>query len=104
MVITPGVSKAKVIKAWPRKSSHGTSTYEIILRDDGHMSCNCPGWVIARKGLRSCKHTKELAAEAAQFLDDFRAGRVQAQTPGSPLIPAALGPGPAPARRIVRID
>lgn len=67
--------EAVVIAAWPRVSSAGTTTYEIILKSNGQLSCNCPGWTFARKGQeRNCKHTRELRQAADGVLDLWRQG------------------------------
>ena len=60
-------SVAKVISAWPFRSSSGTTTYETQLHNDGILTCNCPGWVQRRS--RDCKHVKEKVDEAQQILD-----------------------------------
>ena len=51
------------VRAWPFPSSRGTTTYEVTLWDDGTLSCDCPGWVYAKKGRpRACKHTRIVEA------------------------------------------
>jgi|GEM_PF-6471043 len=59
-------STAKVISAWPRLSSKGTTTYEIQLHADGVLTCNCPGWVTRRT--RDCKHVKDLLFKAQSII------------------------------------
>ncbi len=63
-------STAKVISAWARKSSKGTTTYEILLHSDGILTCNCPGWV--QRSTRDCKHVKELVYVAGEILSSRR--------------------------------
>ena len=52
-------SKAEVIYAWgfpSRREGPSAVNYEVLLRKDGTLSCNCPGWVFNK--LRTCAHTK----------------------------------------------
>lgn len=64
-----------VIYAWAEPSSHGTTTYEILLHADGSLSCNCPGWVFQRPGKpRGCKHTKAYTSEARRLHHRYLAG------------------------------
>jgi len=63
-------STAKVISAWARKSSSGTTTYEIQLHEDGVLSCNCPAWVLRKT--RDCKHVKELVYVAGEIMSGRR--------------------------------
>lgn len=55
---TQGTQRA--IAAWSFPSSGGSTVYEVLLYDDGVLSCNCPGWVYCRKGERGCKHTRSI--------------------------------------------
>lgn len=65
-----------VLYAWPSPSSRGVTVYETLLRRDGTMSCDCPGWINAKRGKpRSCRHVVERQREAIQILTDFKAGR-----------------------------
>ena len=65
----------KVIYAWAARSSHGSTTYEVLLMVDGSMSCSCPGWIYAKKGQpRSCRHTREHEAAAQALLTRARQG------------------------------
>lgn len=60
--------KGKAISAWHRLSSKGTTSYEIILWENGELSCNCPGWIYPRDpNRRDCKHTKELKIQAFEI-------------------------------------
>jgi hypothetical protein len=60
---------AAVVKVWAEPSSHGATVYETVLRSDGSLSCDCPGWIYARKGQRrSCKHTRKHEDEVAAIL------------------------------------
>jgi hypothetical protein len=56
--------KKRVISAWANASTHGVTTYETLLWEDGTMSCNCPGWIYHG---RSCKHVTRLATEASKI-------------------------------------
>lgn len=54
-------SKAEVIYAWgfpSRREGPSAVNYEVLLREDGALSCNCPGWVFNK--LRTCAHTKTI--------------------------------------------
>ena len=43
-------------------SSGGDRMYAVLLRDDGRLSCDCPGWTVKRAGKpRACKHTNLVA-------------------------------------------
>ncbi len=85
--------KPDVIASWPFPSDHRAAVYEVILRKDGTISCDCPGWVFCRKGQpRSCKHTKSVQSEAIRILRGEATPRqiatpivvmVGARTPGS---------------------
>ena len=62
-------SKAEVIYAWgfpSRREGPSAVNYEVLLRKDGTLSCNCPGWVFNK--LRICMHTKEIQANGASEL------------------------------------
>lgn len=72
----------KDIFAWAEPSSKGTHTYELILYEDGTMSCNCPGWFLKAgkkkdgdNSNRSCKHTKKHLAEAANITSLYKQGK-----------------------------
>lgn len=76
-------SRERIIAAWPRLSSAGTTTYEIQLHSDGVLTCDCPGWV--RRATRDCKHVKELKAEATRVLRGQSAPRFPATTSRTPI-------------------
>lgn len=63
-------STAKVISAWPFKSSSGTTTYETQLHEDGVLTCSCPGWV--NRAVRECRHVKEKLYEASEIVSGRR--------------------------------
>ena len=64
-----GALLVDVLKAWAFDSSQGTTTYETVLRRDGTLTCNCPGWINKKKGeARGCKHTRDVAREAADLV------------------------------------
>lgn len=77
----PKVKKenAPAIFQWTNASSQEVSgqraVYSTLLRKNGDLTCNCPGWVFKRAGTRSCKHTRQVEAEAKQILKDYRAGK-----------------------------
>lgn len=56
----------KALSAWAFPSSQGTTSYEVVLWNDGSVSCNCPGWIYNKA--RICKHTKIVADEAKKIL------------------------------------
>lgn len=85
--------RADVVYAWPAKSDRITTVYEVLLRADGAMSCDCPGWIYAKKGQeRTCKHVQRHAGEAPGILQRIAAGErvewriVEAPRPGAPAI------------------
>jgi len=69
-----------VIKIWtvntPRKNAAGQEVkYEVLLYDDGCISCNCPGWTFKRKGKpRECKHTREMVVMANETVELYKSG------------------------------
>lgn len=73
-------NKKEPIYTWAFKSSQPRAGGQVIdyiarLNEDGTISCNCPGWVFAKKGQeRACKHTRKIASEAPQILKMFKAG------------------------------
>lgn len=103
------VSKEEVIYAWSIASDRRAAKYEIILRADGTLSCDCAGWVFARKGKpRGCKHTTSLETEAhrihAAYLRGERVERQDAK-PDNPTwkikAPVAVT---APHRRFIELE
>ena len=60
--------RGKALSVWLTPSSKGTTKYETVLWENSELTCDCPGWVIARHGVRSCKHTKEKARVAPDIL------------------------------------
>lgn len=76
-------AKTKTVRVpiftWPFQSSrpHGGTivTYTAQLNEDETLSCNCPGWIFAKKGQeRSCKHTRKVEAEVKDVLKAFKNG------------------------------
>lgn len=61
---------ANVVAAWAHPSSQGTTQYETTLLANGTLSCSCPGWIYAKKGVRGCKHTRMHEADLAAWLND----------------------------------
>lgn len=52
------------------------ATYTTILRSDGTLACNCPGWVFKKKGQdeRSCKHTTLVEIESKELFKKWKKG------------------------------
>jgi hypothetical protein len=49
------------VKRWTYPSSSSSKTYDAILNDDGHLSCDCRGWTMKKVGKpRSCRHTDDV--------------------------------------------
>ena len=42
------------------KSHSSNREYEVKLRDDGMLTCNCPSWIFKTRGMRTCKHVEEV--------------------------------------------
>jgi len=46
---------------WEFPSSSSSKIYTTMRHEDGHLSCNCPGWCFKKNGKdRSCKHTNSI--------------------------------------------
>jgi hypothetical protein len=89
---------AETLKAWAEVSSSGVTTYEIVLRTDGSMSCDCPGWVFSRRGQpRSCKHVRLHEAEAKILLAQYDKGAKALSSAAAALAKAAVVAQPAKA-------
>lgn len=76
-------ARGSVIQAWEMVSEHRATQYETILHTNGDVTCNCPGWIYARKGQpRTCKHTQRIEDEAGRLFRAYQNGeiKVQAQT------------------------
>lgn len=69
------MSRGEAVSAWKRLSSKGTTTYEVVLWQNGELTCNCPGWIIPKNGVRSCKHTRELN-DTAKMISKGKAPKV----------------------------
>lgn len=52
------------------------ATYTTILRSDGTLACNCPGWVFKKKGQdeRRCKHTDLVEIESKEMFKKWKKG------------------------------
>jgi hypothetical protein len=89
----------EVLKAWAESSSNGVTTYEVLVRTDGSMSCDCPGWVYCRRGQpRSCKHVRLHEAEAKILVGQYEKGGVKAlSATAAALAKAAVVAQPAKA-------
>ena len=65
-----------VIYAWFEPSRHGAAKYEIILKRDGDISCDCPGYIYKRKDKeRGCIHIRKYANTATEIMSLYRTGR-----------------------------
>jgi len=64
------VGGSPVVAAARFKSSNGKTTYETILRANGAVSCDCPGWTrrVDSHGGRTCKHTRTLETHSEEQL------------------------------------
>lgn len=81
--------RAGVAAAWAHPSSQGTTTYETVLLENGALSCECPGWIYAKKGVRGCKHTRMHEKDQQAYVNG---GTVTA--PGTTILIAAPTPPP----------
>ena len=59
----------KRVKEWEFPSSSGTKNYTTVKWADGVYSCNCPGWIYAKGGVRNCKHLKSIGAPPQKVSD-----------------------------------
>jgi hypothetical protein len=71
--------KAEPVYSWPFQSSQprgGTViNYIAQLNEDGSLSCNCPGWIFAKKNQeRACKHTRLIVDEAPDIFKKWKNG------------------------------
>lgn len=71
--------KKEPVFTWAFKSSQprgGTIiSYIAQLNQDGTLSCNCPGWIFAKKNQeRACKHTKLIEEEAPGIYKKWKKG------------------------------
>ena len=77
--------KANPIFQWTFKSNQevlGTrAIYSTLLREDKSLTCNCPGWIFAKKDKktgqkldRSCKHTRLVEGEAVSIYKKWKSG------------------------------
>lgn len=63
-------AKPPPVYTWAFKSSQPRNggeyvNYIVQLNADSTLSCNCPGWVFAKKGQpRRCKHTEDERVKA----------------------------------------
>jgi len=52
-------------------------TYEVRLKENGDVTCNCPGWAFKRPGkARGCKHTNIVGAEAQDIYKKYKKGEM----------------------------
>ena len=75
----PKQKKPEPVFTWAFKSSQprgGTIiSYIAQLNQDGTLSCNCPGWIFAKKNQeRACKHTKLVEDEAPEIFKKWKKG------------------------------
>lgn len=51
--------------------------YEVRMNEDGSISCDCPGWIFAKKGAaRGCKHTRQIELEAKVNFKKWKNGEM----------------------------
>ncbi len=65
-------STNRTLTTWYRASQTNPDArpYEIQLHDDGILTCNCRGWTNKKDYQpRSCRHVRELLADAQRYLD-----------------------------------
>ena len=46
--------------------SNPTKCYQIKMKDDGQLTCNCPSWIFNVRRNRTCKHIDRLRAAGFQ--------------------------------------
>jgi hypothetical protein len=78
--------------------------YTVLLWADGHMSCDCPGWIFHHVKSGDCRHIKERYTDAQEILELFQAGRPlprvdQPTTPEFDEVAASQPNTPPPTRR-----
>lgn len=71
-----------------------TFSYVARLNQDETVSCNCPGWIFAKKGKpRRCRHTDTIQNEVPAILQSWRAGeKFEVQEYTSPAQQSAVIP------------
>ena len=74
----PTKDKIKVY-GWPVTSSTEregrNAKYFVWMYADGHLSCDCPGWIFHRKKNGDmCKHTRSVLEESKDLLKRHRRG------------------------------
>ncbi len=76
---TPKKKPAPAIFQWTFQSSQDVggqkAVYSTLLRSNGDMTCNCPGWIFKRGDDRFCKHTKMVEAEGKKLYKDHKTGK-----------------------------
>lgn len=84
----------EVVAVWTHESTHWNTSYTTLLRSDGELTCDCPGWVYQRKGQeRGCKHTRMVTEQAKWRLvngqavpETYGATRPKVKTAGTVLL------------------
>lgn len=75
----PKKKPSPAIFQWTFQSSQDVggqkAVYSTLLRSNGDMTCNCPGWIFKRGTDRFCKHTKMVEVEAKGLYKDHKAGK-----------------------------
>lgn len=70
---------APAIFQWTFESSQNVggqkAVYSTLLRSNGDLTCNCPGWIFKRGSDRFCKHTKMVEEEGKKLFKDHKAGK-----------------------------
>jgi hypothetical protein len=81
-------------------------SYIANLNEDESITCNCPGWIFAKKGqARECKHTKQIAKEAKEVWKKYKKGEplplLDLSTTGAGANPDTKNPNvPTPSGKI----
>jgi len=112
---TKPTEKPKEIFQWQMQSQKEVAgvkaTYTTVLRADGSVACNCPGWIFKKKGQseRRCKHTDLVVEEGNILFKKYKNG----QSLGAVLIdntPKSSAPSYSPATaptkygRVIELD
>jgi hypothetical protein len=48
---------------WTYPSSSSDRMYTVMLHEDGHLSCDCRGWINLRGHMRDCTHQRTVIAQ-----------------------------------------
>lgn len=76
------VNADEPVFTWALKSSKprlggAHIVYEVRLKENGDVTCNCPGWAFKRPGkARGCKHTHIVGSEAEEIYKKYKKGEM----------------------------